>query len=169
MNPFVQRVRWARLLALVLALVSAQLATRLAVRSEAADAALGAAAEACRREALAEGRAEVLQRRTRVLEETLTSLRLRMADDERCSRLPPSMHGSVLTARANVVPAVVLVSIGRRDGLERGDYLTVYRGSRFVAKVLVEAVHEDVALARVLFSAEGEEVRGGDLVASRLE
>jgi hypothetical protein len=161
-KSFVARVRWARLLALVLALVGARLATRLAEQTQATDAAIDRATEASRRAALVEARAEAQ-------EKELGALRLLLSDAERRSGRPPAIDGSVLSARTNVVPAVALLSVGRRRGVERGYHLTVYRGPRFVAKVVVEAVEEDAALARVLFTAEGEEVRGGDLVATRLD
>ena len=67
---------------------------------------------------------------------------------------------------------IFLVSLGRKDGLAAGHDLTVYRGDKFVAVVVVDKVFEDKASV-VIKSEEGKplikedwEIRQGDRVAT---
>ena len=172
---FCGRVRWARLFAVALTLMCSLLAARLTEQAAAADAAVEAAS---RRAVMAEAQAEALQGRVTSLEKDVRDLRrpVSMAEFDGVDTTlfvsgppVPRIDGSVTAVRADVEPAVVLLSVGSDDGVERGFHFSVYRGSLFVAKVVVEHVLSDSARCRVLFTVTGEELRSGDSAATRLQ
>ncbi|MBL4844462.1 MAG: hypothetical protein JKY65_02955 [Planctomycetes bacterium] len=81
----------------------------------------------------------------------------------------PAIDGQVLAVKTDVKPALVLLSVGADEKVEAGFRFSVYRGSKFVGKVIVERVLRDSAGCRVLFTAEGETVQSGDTAATRLQ
>ena len=81
----------------------------------------------------------------------------------------PPINGKVAGVKADVSPALVLVTVGKDDKVEKGFQFTVYRGSQFVGKVIVEKVNADSAGCRVLFTAPGQVIKAGDDVATRLD
>ncbi len=70
-----------------------------------------------------------------------------------------------------VAVADTFVVLAQEEGcpLLPGMELTVYRGERFVARVRVEERIEERVGCWLLFSAEGETPRPGDLATNRLE
>jgi hypothetical protein len=81
----------------------------------------------------------------------------------------PPIRGKVAGVRTDVQPALVLLTVGKDDKVEKGYPFTVYRGNEFVAKVVVEKVMADSAGCRVLFTAAGKTIKQGDDVATVLD
>ena len=81
----------------------------------------------------------------------------------------PAIDGQVLAVKTDVKPALVLLSVGADEKVEAGFQFSVYRGSKFIGKVVVERVLRDSAGCRVVFTAEGESVQSGDTAATRLQ
>lgn len=81
----------------------------------------------------------------------------------------PAIDAVVSAVKDDVSPALVLLSAGSDDKVEKGFHFSVYRGSSFVGKVIVEKVLRDACGCRVLFTKEGESVRPGDSAATRLQ
>jgi hypothetical protein len=82
--------------------------------------------------------------------------------------LPP-INGKVAGVKSDVQPALVLITVGKDDKVEKGYPFTVYRGAEFIAKVIVEKVNADSAGCRVLFNAPGKTIKAGDDVATRVD
>jgi hypothetical protein len=82
--------------------------------------------------------------------------------------LPP-IRGKVAGVRADVQPALVLLTVGKDDKVKMGYPFTVYRGNEFIGKVVVEKVMADSAGCRVLFTAAGKAIKAGDEVATVLD
>jgi hypothetical protein len=81
----------------------------------------------------------------------------------------PRIDGTVVAVKTDADPDLVLLSVGADHGVERGLHFSLYRGSAFVAKVIVERVLRDTCGCRVLFAADGQEILPGDLAATRLQ
>lgn len=81
----------------------------------------------------------------------------------------PAIDGQVLAVKTDVKPALVLLSVGADEKVEAGFQFSVYRGNKFIGKVVVERVLRDSAGCRVIFTAEGESVQSGDTAATRLQ
>ena len=81
----------------------------------------------------------------------------------------PAIDGKVVAVKSDLNPPLVLLSVGADDKVEHGFRFSIYRGSTFVGKVVVEKVLRDSAGCRVLFTAEGGEVQAGDSAATRLQ
>jgi hypothetical protein len=81
----------------------------------------------------------------------------------------PPINGKVAGIKADVSPALVLLTVGKDEKVEKGFQFTVYRGAEFVGKVVVEKVNADSAGCRVLFTAPGKVIKAGDDVATRLD
>jgi hypothetical protein len=75
----------------------------------------------------------------------------------------------VIAVKADTTPALVLLSVGSKDKVEKGFHFSIYRGADFVGKVIVEKVLAESCGCRVLFTAEGVSVEAGDLAATRLQ
>ena len=63
---------------------------------------------------------------------------------------------------------LVFLSVGRQDEVKEGVEFTIYREDKFVGKVRVNKVYENLAGARVLFTAEGSDIRQGDRATTRI-
>jgi hypothetical protein len=81
----------------------------------------------------------------------------------------PAIDGNVVAVKTDVNPPLVLLSVGTDDKVERGFHFSIYRGSQFVGKVIVERVLRDGAGCRVLFTADGQNIQPGDSAATRLQ
>jgi hypothetical protein len=81
----------------------------------------------------------------------------------------PSIDAKVAGVKDDVSPALVLLSVGSDDKVERGFHFSIYRGSEFIGKVIVEKVLKDSCGCRVLFTKEGAKVQAGDSAATRLQ
>lgn len=67
----------------------------------------------------------------------------------------------------NNIP-IVMVSIGKDDGVEKGYQFTVYRGSEYIGRVVVEEVYKDMSAARILSNITPGTIRKGDNVTTRI-
>ena len=63
---------------------------------------------------------------------------------------------------------LVVLSVGSEDEVKEGVEFTIYREDKFVGKVRVSKVYENLAGARVLFTAEGSDIRQGDRATTRI-
>jgi hypothetical protein len=81
----------------------------------------------------------------------------------------PAIDGKVVAVKTDIDPPLVLLSVGADDKVEQGFRFSVYRGSTFVGKVVVEKVLRDSAGCRVLFTADGQSISAGDNAATRLQ
>lgn len=77
---------------------------------------------------------------------------------------PPPIDGEVVAY--DEPTRLVLLSVGRQDKVAEGYEFTIYRGTRFIARVKVEKVLPDLCGARVIF--EVAKIQKGDLAATRL-
>lgn len=77
---------------------------------------------------------------------------------------PPPIDGHV--AAYDPPTRLVLLNVGKQQGVEEGYEFTIYRGTRFIARVKVEKVLPDMCGARVIF--EVAKIQKGDLAATRL-
>ena len=75
----------------------------------------------------------------------------------------------VAATKFDVEPGLVLLDVGREEGVEEGYRFSIYRGTTFLGKVQVERVLRDSAGCRVLFLAEGASLSAGDSAATRLQ
>lgn len=80
----------------------------------------------------------------------------------------PAIDGKVVAVKNDISPPLVLLSVGADDKVQQGFHFSVYRGSTFVGKVVVERVLRDSAGCRVLFTADGQDIQSGDSAATRL-
>ena len=63
---------------------------------------------------------------------------------------------------------LVVLSVGSQDEVKEGVEFTIYREDKFVGKVRVNKVYENLAGGRVLFTAEGSDIRQGDRATTRI-
>jgi hypothetical protein len=75
----------------------------------------------------------------------------------------------VAAVKSNVTPELVLLSVGSDDKVEKGFRFSIYRGTAFIGKVVVEKVLRDSCGCRVLFTIEGAHILAGDSAATRLQ
>jgi hypothetical protein len=81
----------------------------------------------------------------------------------------PPIRGKVAGVKTDIQPALVVINVGVDDKVEKGYQFTVYRGSTFIGKVVVERIAADGCGARVLFTAPGQTIQAGDDAATRLD
>ncbi len=81
----------------------------------------------------------------------------------------PAIDGKVVAVKTDLDPPLVLLSVGADDKVEQGFRFSIYRGSTFVGKVVVEKVLRDSAGCRVLFTSKGGNIQAGDSAATRLQ
>lgn len=74
------------------------------------------------------------------------------------------LEARVLAIKRDTRPPLVLVSRGTDHGVQRGSTLSILRGERRIATVVVERSLRDSAGCRVVFTAAGEEIQEGDRV-----
>ena len=63
---------------------------------------------------------------------------------------------------------LVVLSVGSQDEVKEGAEFTIYREDKFVGKVRVNKVYENLAGAQVLFTAEGADIKQGDRATTRI-
>lgn len=81
----------------------------------------------------------------------------------------PPIDGKVAAVKDDMSPPLVLLTVGSDDKVEKGVHFSIYRGSEFVGKVVVEKVLKDSCGCRVLFTKEGQKIQAGDSAATRLQ
>lgn len=95
---------------------------------------------------------------------------------EQIKGLPPEVKLDTIGARPvdGVVQAVsakmnlLIISVGKDEGVAVGNEMTVYRGDKFVGKVVVEKVDRDWSSAKSLEEFEQDHIQVGDKVSSRI-
>ncbi|MBX3420462.1 MAG: hypothetical protein KF752_02785 [Pirellulaceae bacterium] len=78
---------------------------------------------------------------------------------------PPEVKGEVLDVASN---GLVVVSLGRDDGIREGFTLEVHRSGQYLGRVKVKTVRDDKAVAEVLTGYQKGYIRAGDSVNSKL-
>ena len=63
---------------------------------------------------------------------------------------------------------MVVLSVGRQDEVKEGVEFTIYREGKFVGKVRVNKVYDNLAGAKVLFTDKGFDIRQGDRATTRI-
>ena len=84
---------------------------------------------------------------------------------------PKAIRGRVLTvdpARTPQDDPIIVISVGKKDGVEVGYAFVVYRGSTYVGKVTVIKVIDDLAAARPEKKFMRLAVQAGDEIATKL-
>jgi hypothetical protein len=92
--------------------------------------------------------------------------RLNINLDVRPEAVPPKVDGLVLASNKD---GLVEISLGSDDGLERGNQLAVYRGSRYLGKIEVFQTSPDKSVAKILPQFRKGPIEKDDHVATRLE
>lgn len=76
----------------------------------------------------------------------------------------PKISGIVSAVRGDIV----VLSVGRQDNVREGYEFTIYEGDRFIGKVKVESLLDDMSGARVLFTEQGATIKAGQNASTRL-
>jgi len=76
------------------------------------------------------------------------------------------MSGQIVAVSKDV--QIVMISIGLDEGVAKGDQFTVYRGSQFVGKVIVEEPYKDMSAARIIPNMTVRDIQKGDMVTTRI-
>ncbi|MBI2931009.1 MAG: hypothetical protein HYY16_05110 [Planctomycetes bacterium] len=100
-----------------------------------------------------------LAREKKRLEETMKTLNDRGVDT---SMVPPqkTLEGKVTAVSPEI--GLVIVSIGKDDGVLEGNVFTVYRGGQFVAKLTIDRVDARWSAGRVNLKGQAGDPRVGD-------
>ncbi|MEK7467110.1 MAG: hypothetical protein AAB074_06815 [Planctomycetota bacterium] len=80
--------------------------------------------------------------------------------------LEPKIDGVVLGVSEKV--NLILISVGGKDKVQVGYKFTVYRGSAYVSKIIVDRVEDGWAACRELTDFRKEAIREGDSVSTRV-
>ena len=72
--------------------------------------------------------------------------------------LPPPIEGVVEDVDSEL--RLVVLSVGKNDGVKPGYEFTVYRGDRFIAKVRVTKTYDNLSGARILLPDDAVVQRG---------
>ena len=59
---------------------------------------------------------------------------------------------------------LVVLSVGRDQGVREGSQFTVSRGGNFIGKVKVIQLYDDFAGARIIYAQDGDDIEGGDRI-----
>lgn len=158
------RVRWGRVCGLLLGVACLATAaelrrTRAALDARSRELAALQAERARDRSDLEAVRALYAQARA-----TLRARERLMAQDGQV----PVIAATVRAVEGRSAPVLIELRLVGKGGVEVGTHFTIYRGDRFIARVIVESVSGDVAVCRLLFHAEGQSVRPGDPAVTRL-
>lgn len=76
----------------------------------------------------------------------------------------PKIDGVISAVRGDIV----VLSVGRQDNVREGFEFTIYEGDRFIGKVKVESLLDDMSGARVLFTEQGATLKAGQSASTRL-
>jgi vacuolar-type H+-ATPase subunit I/STV1 len=77
-----------------------------------------------------------------------------------------AMNGIISAVSKDV--QIVMISIGMDEGVQKGDQFTVYRGSQFIGKVIVEEPYKDMSAARIVKDMTVRAIQKGDMVTTRI-
>ncbi len=79
-------------------------------------------------------------------------------------QIAPKINGVVSAVRGDIV----VLSVGRQDQVREGYEFTIYEGGRFIGKVKVESLLDDMSGARILFTEPGATIQAGQQASTRL-
>lgn len=164
MRRVLVRVRWGRVAGLGLGIACLATASEL-LRTRAALAARGRELAALQVER-ARDRADLEAVRA-LYAQARATLRERerlMAQDGQV----PVIAATVRAVEGRYAPVMIELQLIGKGGVDVGTHFTIYRGDRFIARVIVESVSGNVAKCRLLFHAEGQFVQPGDPAVTRL-
>lgn len=78
----------------------------------------------------------------------------------------PAIKGLVLAVRRDV--NLVMLSVGKDDGVKQGYKFTVYRRDRYIGKIEIEKVFHDMSSGRIIPALTQDEIIEGDSAATRI-
>jgi uncharacterized coiled-coil DUF342 family protein len=78
----------------------------------------------------------------------------------------PKIDGAVIGVSNRV--NLVVINVGEEDGVRVGYEFTIYRGTSYVAKMVVEKVYPSQAAGRVLIEMQKDKVQQGDRVSTQI-
>jgi predicted RNase H-like nuclease (RuvC/YqgF family) len=84
--------------------------------------------------------------------------------DQLVKHIAPKVDGVVTGVDSNII----VVSLGRDDGLRRDHKVDIFRGDRFVATAVVLTANHNISSARILPEFQLSKVREGDHVTTKL-
>ncbi len=108
-----------------------------------------------------------LMQKAQTMEIQLAAVKASGVDIDLFNGNPPPID-AVIQAVGKPEEKIVVLSVGRNDKVEIGHEFTVYRGDRFVGKVKVIKVYDELCGARILYTQEGEAIQQGDKAATQL-
>jgi predicted nucleic acid-binding Zn-ribbon protein len=80
--------------------------------------------------------------------------------------VPPSdLKGEVLSVNSD---KLVVISVGRDDGLREGHRLEVYRSGQYLGRIQIRTVKDDQAVGQILTSFRKGYIQAGDKVAAKV-
>lgn len=112
---------------------------------------------------------KLLQRSQKELLETKQILRIIKSSgiDVPALVTPAKPVDGFVTVTSPSLP-IVMLSVGKDDGVEVGYQFTVYRGNRFIGRVTVEQVYKDACAGRILSDMTVGKIQKGDKVSTRI-
>lgn len=78
---------------------------------------------------------------------------------------PTDLKGEILAVNGN---QMVVVSIGRDDGLREGHKLEVYRGGQYLGRIEIRKTEDDKSSGQILTSFRKGYIQAGDKVAAKI-
>jgi hypothetical protein len=78
----------------------------------------------------------------------------------------PPIDGQILAVDAKV--PLVMLSVGKDDGVEKGFQFTVYRENRYVGRVTIQEVYKDMSAAQIDPSMTVKAIQKGDSVTTKI-
>lgn len=79
----------------------------------------------------------------------------------------PAISAKVLAVQDDVKPGLVLLSVGKKDGVQEGYEFTIYRAAEFIARVVVVRTLDDMSGARVVFKRS--DIQKSDEASTRVQ
>jgi hypothetical protein len=80
--------------------------------------------------------------------------------------IPPPVDGRVLKVRE--ATGLVEISLGSDDGLKRGHTLEVYRGNRYLGRIIIRELDPDRAVGQIDKRMQQSRIQEGDVVTTKL-
>ena len=78
---------------------------------------------------------------------------------------PTDLKGEVLAVNSS---QLVVVSVGRDDGLREGHKLEVYRGGQYLGRIEIKSTKDDQAIGQILAAFRKGYIQAGDKVAAKI-
>ena len=82
-------------------------------------------------------------------------------------RMPQkAVEAQVLAVRRDV--NLVMLSVGKDDGVKKGDKFTIFRDDKYIGKIEIETLFDDMCSGRILPELTREDIKQGDMANSRV-